>query len=129
MTSSKFDNREQLRLWLRWANPDDGWAYGEFAERFEVRRALQQLLESGEIGEGCEELFIEILSSLQDRLSRGEPTGSISERPIVVGFTYGTDPRDFLLTAIRANPYPLVRRLWAEAWQAEEISPRIQRIG
>jgi hypothetical protein len=126
------NNREKLMVWLRWANPDDGWTYGDFPERFEAQRALQQLLESGEIGqtgEGFEELCTEILFSIQHLLRRGEPTGSISERPIVAGFTYGTDPRDYLLTATRANPYPLVRRLWGEAWQAEEISPKIQRIG
>jgi hypothetical protein len=128
----QFDNREKLMVWLRWANPDDGWTYGEFPERFDVQRAILQLFESGEIGGGgeeFEELCTEILSSLQDLLSRGHPSASNSERSIVIGFTYGTDPRDFLLTATRANPYPLVRRLWAEAWKAEEISPRIQRIG
>jgi hypothetical protein len=127
-----FDNREKLTAWLRWANPDDGWTYGDFPERFEVQRLLHQLRESGEFGdrgEGFEELCTEILASIQKLLSGGEPTEPMREGPIVVGFTSGTDPRDFLLTATRANPYPLVRRLWAEAWQAEQISPRIQRIG
>src|SRR5690349_5959474 len=55
----QFDNREKLAIWLRWANPDDGWTYGDFPERFEVQRVLHQLRESGEFGErgeGFEEL-------------------------------------------------------------------------
>jgi hypothetical protein len=33
-----------LMTWLRWANPDDGWTYCEFPERFGVQSALHRLL-------------------------------------------------------------------------------------
>jgi hypothetical protein len=46
---------------------------------------------------------------------------------MITGVTQGCDPRDFLRTATRASPYPLVRQLWAEKWQAEEWADRIQR--
>src|SRR5262245_21921556 len=44
----QFDNREKLATWLRWANPDDGWMYGELSERFGVPAAMRQLLDAGE---------------------------------------------------------------------------------
>ncbi len=125
----KVNNCEKLRIWVRWANPDDGWIYGDFPERFGIQAALHQLVESGELGEnadGFEEFCTEILASLQDLPGWGERSVPTSGPPIVVGFTWGEDPRDFLRTATRANPYHLVRRLWFETWQADEIDSRIK---
>ena len=41
---------------------------------------------------------------------------------VIVGLTYGDDPRVFLRTATRSNPYRTVLRLWDEHWQSEEMS-------
>jgi hypothetical protein len=127
----QFDNRAKLATWLRWANPDDGWVYGDFPERFGVLAALRGLLDAGQFGEegeGIEELCTVVLDSLYSVSGWGERTGLTGGGPVVVGFTYGEDPRDFLRTATRANPYHLVRRLWVESWQAEEMGTRIERI-
>lgn len=118
-----FDNREKLSDWLRWANPDDGWMYGDFTKEFQIQDALDQLVEAGQFGEnaeGFEEFCTDVLTALQQE-RKWQPW---SDR-VVLGFTYGEEPRDFLRTATRANPYPLVRRLWAEHWRAEELSSRI----
>ena len=126
----QFENRSKLATWLRWANPDDGWMYGDFADRFEVQVALRQLLESGEFpedGEGFEEFCTEILHSLNELPAWRERSGWMGGEPIIVGFTDGEDPRDFLRTATRANPYPLVLRLWKESGQVDEIEPKIKR--
>ncbi len=64
--------------------------------------------------------------------NKSAPDRSIGGRwleAIVVGFTHGSDPRDFLRTATRANTYPVVRRLWAEWWQKDEVEPRIDCVG
>jgi hypothetical protein len=118
-----FDNCEKLAVWLRWANPDDGWRYGDFPKNFEVQAALAQLVKTGAIGqdpEGFEEFCTDVLTSLQQERAWQPWSGRV-----VVGFTYGEDPRDFLRTATRANPYPLVQKLWGEHWQGEELSRRI----
>src|SRR5215218_2675223 len=44
------DHREALAKWLRWANPDDGWTYGEFAGRFRIQPALTALWDRGTLG-------------------------------------------------------------------------------
>jgi hypothetical protein len=127
----QIDNRARLATWLRWANPDDGWVYGDFPERFGVLVTLRWLLDSGEFGEdgdGIEEFCVGVLASLDDMPGWRERTGLTGGGPVVVGFTYGEDPRDFLRTATRANPYTLVRRLWDEYWQADEIEPKIKRL-
>jgi hypothetical protein len=119
----EFDNREQLSIWLRWANPDDGWQYGDFPEHFQVEAALRALVDAGALGEDAgelEEFCTEVLASLQQERAWWPWSGRI-----VVGFTYGEDPRDYLRTATRANPYALVRKLWAEHCQGEELSLRI----
>jgi hypothetical protein len=126
----QFDNREKLATWLRWANPDDGWMYGDFSDHFEVQVALRQLLDSGEFHEdveGFEEFCTEILYSLNELPGWRELSGVTGGKPIIVGFTDGENPRDFLRTATRANPYPFVMRLWRESWQVDEIDPKIKR--
>src|SRR5262249_18466183 len=124
----QFDNREKLATWLRWANPDDGWEYGELPERFGVQAKLRDVVHSEEVGQagaGVERVCASGVASLNDLPDWRELTGGGS---VVLGITYGEDPRNFLRTATRANPYPLVQRLWAEYWYADAINPRIKRI-
>jgi hypothetical protein len=78
-------------------------------EHFNVLPALAQLVEARAFGEGAEEFeqfCTDVLASLQKETAWQPWSGCV-----VVGFTYGEDPRDFHRTATRANPYPLVRRL------------------
>lgn len=46
------DDREMLSIWLRWENPDDGWAYGDLPECFGISPALREKFEEGAFGEG-----------------------------------------------------------------------------
>jgi hypothetical protein len=119
----RYDNQEKLATWLRWANPDDGWEYGDFPEVLGVKETLKRLVDSGTLtGDDAdfEGFCTDMLASLL-QVSKWQPWAN----QVFVGFTYGSDPRDFLRTATRANPYPLVLKLWAEYWKGEDISPRI----
>jgi hypothetical protein len=119
------DNIEKLAAWLRWANPDDGWFYSDFPEHFLVQAKLDQLSAHGLLGDDdLEELCTEILASLQNSSAWREATNG----SVIVGFTYGEDPRDFLRTATRCNPYPLVMQIWTESHIADELALRIERI-
>jgi hypothetical protein len=117
---------EELTVWLRWANPDDGWHLGELPNSKRVQKALDLFGKAGRFGqdgEDFEEFCTNVLASLQDMPAwRAE----MARAQVVVGFTYGSDPRDFLRTATRANPYPVVRCLWRQTWEADELQPRIQ---
>ena len=121
------DHAEKLAVWLRWSNPDDGWRYRDFENLEALGRSLRLLFDRGEStdeGGGFEAFCTdEVLSPLsRDPDWAGDPLG----RPLVVGFTYGEDPRDFLRSATRANPYPVVMELWREHLQAQEVEPRIK---
>jgi hypothetical protein len=123
----RVNNRAKLADWLRWANPDDGWHCGDFPKRFAVQDVLHQLVESGTFGEDAdqlEEFCIEVLSSLRADQRWVRLMGKC---PIVVGVTYGEDPRDFLRTATVCNKYHVVRQLWSESWRGEELDHRISR--
>lgn len=125
--SDESDNREKLAAWLRWANPDDGWYHGDFAERFAIQSSLAELVTNGALGEEAgdlEEFCVDVPALL-----RRSPIGQRWPDHVVVGFTYGEDPRDFLRTATRANPYTLVRQLWSESWRAEELGSQIRDPG
>lgn len=122
------DQVERLSVWLRWANPDDGWRYGDFADSEALCRSLRELFERGELRDegGDFEAFCtdEVLTPLtRDPAWEQDPLG----RSLIVGFTYGEDPRDFLRSATRANPYPRVIELWKQHRQAQEVEPRIKR--
>jgi hypothetical protein len=121
----EFDNLEQLTKWLRWANPDDGWHYGNFPERFQVSEQLASLVRCGTFGKDAKELeafCTDVLGSLQfDR----DWTELVAKHRVIVGVTEGEDPRDFLRTASRANGHEAVRQLWAEYRRGEELSGRI----
>jgi hypothetical protein len=120
-----FNNVDKLAVWLRWANPDDGWHYGDFPEHLDVAMHLANLVDSGVFGEDAEDLeecCTDVLSSLcSDPRWKSEFAG----RPVFVGVTSGEDPRDFLRTATLANSYRRVRQLWDEYWQVDEINGRI----
>jgi hypothetical protein len=116
-----FDNCEKLAIHFRWANPDDGWYYGDFPERFNVQQHLKSLVEAdafGENAENLEEFCTDVLASLQ---ADGCWRSLQATCPVVVGVTSGEDPRDFIRTATRCNPYRLVRRLWEEQWEADDL--------
>jgi len=122
------DHAERLTVWLRWANPDDGWRYGDFADSAALCDSVRRLFEGGELtdDDGVFEAFCtdEVLSPLarDPRWTSDRP-----DRPMIVGFTYGGDPDDFLRSATRANPYPRVIELWGERWRAEELEARIKK--
>jgi hypothetical protein len=117
---------EELAAWLRWANPDDGWHIGGLPQHKRVQQELGALVKAhglGEDGADFEEFCTDVLASLQDMPAWQE---EMARGRVIVGFTYGSDPRDFLRTATRANPYPVVRRLWTETWKAGELRSRIK---
>ena len=124
--SERLASTEELATWLRWANPDDGWYFDELPEHDRVQTELHALVEAGELGDGgadLEEFCTDVLASLQNVPAWQE---EMARAQVVVGFTYGQDPRDFLRTATRANPYSVVKRLWSEMWAVEEIGSRIK---
>jgi hypothetical protein len=121
----KFNNLERLATWLRWANPDDGWQYGDFPDRFDVARLLAALVDAEAFGKDAEELeefCTDVLAALQ---SDAEWLSAVGADRIFVGVTSGEDPREFLRTATRANPFALVRELWWEYQRGEELSRKI----
>jgi hypothetical protein len=125
----EFDNLERLSTWLRWANPDDGWQYGDFHDRFGVARSLASLVESGAFGEDAEELEEFCTEALATSQSDPDWLAQVAADRVIVGVTSGSDPRVFLRTATRANRYGVVRQLWAEYWCGEELSNRILAPG
>jgi hypothetical protein len=125
----KFDNLERLATWLRWANPDDGWQYGDFPDRFEVARLLAALVDAEAFGKDAKELeefCTDVLAALQ---SDPEWLAVIGTERVIVGVTSGKDSRDFLRTATRANPFGWVRELWWEYQRGEELSRKIPPPG
>ncbi|WZO97713.1 DUF4303 domain-containing protein [Isosphaeraceae bacterium EP7] len=119
----EFDPRQKLAAWLRWANPDDGWDYGEFPGQFPIQPLLGPLLEGDEFGqdaEGLEEYFTDVLATLR---------GTSELDSLTVGVTYGADPRDFVRTATKANTDDTVRRLLSEVSLANEVESRIKSPG
>jgi hypothetical protein len=122
------DDVERLSVWLRWANPDDGWRYGDFDDSEELRRSLRLLFDTGELSDEAGKFEAFCTDKVLVPLSRdpGWAHDPLSQS-LIVGFTYGGDPRDFLRSATRANPYPRVIELWRQHWQAHEVEPRIKR--
>jgi hypothetical protein len=118
------DNRRELAIWLRWANPDDGWHYGDFPG---IANELNELVSSGQFGEQAtqlEEFCTDVLASLQTNSNWQHIQ---RDTPLICGVTEGVDPRDFLRTASRCNPFTIVRKLWAEKHEADERDSRIKR--
>lgn len=125
----EYDNLERLATWLRWANSDDGWHYADFPDHFGIAPLLASLVEDRTFGEDAEELeefCTEVLARLH---SDADWLAAAAADKVIVGVTSGSDPRDFLRTATRANPYTLVQQLWKEYCQGEELSNRILTPG
>jgi hypothetical protein len=120
----EFDNIEQLSKWLHWGNPDDGWYYGDFPDRFEVSVALAALVESRAFGEEADQLE-EFCTDVMGCLQTDAEWLAVKIDRLVVGVTYGCDPRDFLRTATRANEFNAVSQLWQEFCLGEDLSSRI----
>jgi hypothetical protein len=119
----------ELAALLRWANPADGWYEWGLPDHKRIQQALVALIDSGGLGERgdeFEEFCMDVLGSLQ---TVPEWRAEMARGPVIVGFTYGSDRRDFLRTATRANPYSLVQRLWREEWKASELRPRLMAPG
>jgi hypothetical protein len=117
---------EELADWLRWANPDDGCHIGGLPEHERVQDELCALVEAGGLGEdgvAFEEFCTDVLASLQDMPAWQR---EMTKGRVVVGFTYGSNPRDFLRTATRANPFRVVSQLWRETWRAQELGSRLR---
>jgi hypothetical protein len=113
---------DELAKWLRWANPDDGWRFREFPEEFRIQQSLAQLVSAGCWGEDAvnfDEFCVDVLASLRGSREWIEVVGEFN---VVLGFTQGEDPRDFLCTATRINPFGEVRKLWAEYNAAKQIA-------
>lgn len=122
------DNVERLSVWLPWASPDDGWHYGDFDDSESLCHALRELFARGVLrdDDGSFEAFCadEVLQPLsRDPHWTRDPLSAT----LTLGFTYADDPRHFLRSATRANPYPRVLDLWRQHWRAEEIDHRIKR--
>ncbi|WP_435011795.1 DUF4303 domain-containing protein (plasmid) [Tundrisphaera lichenicola] len=118
----KSDNLEQLATWLRWANPDDSWYFGDFADDLGIGDGLAHLVRGGEFGEDAEDLepfCVEVLSALQEDPKWSATAAGLR---VIVGVTSGEEPRDFLRTATRANEYDVVLKLWTEFGRGEELS-------
>jgi hypothetical protein len=91
----EFDNLERLGTWLRWANPDDGWHYEDFPERFEVARLLASLVERRAFGEDAEELEEFCTEALAGLQSDPDWLAVVAAYQLAVGVTSGNDPRIF----------------------------------
>jgi len=123
-TWQTIDNCKELAIWLRWANPDDGWHYGDFPDIADELRELVSSKEFGEQAMQLEEFCTDVLASLQ---TNSDWEYVQRDTPLICGVTEGVDPRDFLRTASRCNPFTMVRRLWAEKHEADERNSRIKR--
>jgi hypothetical protein len=115
------DQYQDLAAWVRWANPDDGWYQHPLPGSGELGALMRTLVFADgfdDNGYSFEEFSVDVIARLQ-----AEPTwrAAVGTGKVVLGFTYGEDPRDFLRSATRVNPYPIVRRLWSEVWRGESL--------
>lgn len=120
---------DRLRAWLRWANPDDGWRYGDFPDESGVAGDLKRLVRAEAFGPEADDLeafCVDALAAL-----RADPEWLAAAaglpRPPIVGVTLGVDPEDFLRTACEANDPEAVRRLRAEFQLGEQLAEKTRR--
>lgn len=117
---------KELAVWLRWAHPDDGWYYEDFPSQLGITDQLKDLVLQNAFGDQAGQLeafCTDVLTSLQTDVDWQQ---LVQRRPIIVGVYEGNDPRNFLRTATRCNPYAIVRQLWQEQSLADESSSRIK---
>jgi hypothetical protein len=121
----EFDNHEKLAHWLRWANPDDGWAFNKFPPISAVEKGLSALAGAfGEDAEKLEDFCVEVLTSIQNSES---PLSRPDGEQAIVGVTRGENPSDFLRTATRCNRDAAVQRLLSEYRLGEEAGRKIKQ--
>ena len=120
-------NLEILTAWLRWANPDDGWKFGEFPAESGIADNLNAVVEEEEFADDLDEFVAycnEVLATLWD-----DPDWKSLQNKgeIVVGVTWGEDPNDYVWSAEECNPKHLVDKLQEEFNQCEKLSDDIAR--
>lgn len=119
-----YDLEEKLRIWLRWANPDDGWYYEDFNDPDALQPFLNRFRDHDDCNELLESRCIDAFRVLVCGREWRELTSCSGT---IIGLTEGEDPDDFLRTSTMINEYAVVKQLWMEYWQAREIDGRIQR--
>lgn len=74
---------EAIRIWMKWANPDDGWHYGDFNDYAAAQKYLE--MHNGDdlaLRNGC-------LKQLKTVIAQHD----IDD--VTLGVTYGENPEDF----------------------------------
>jgi len=110
-----------LREWLRWANPDDGWATDELddqeglAKCLESYRSLPEDQQDGALTRDC-------VSALKELAPK------YNEQGIVLGVTWGEDPQDFHDTAVQINTGERLAAYESEFRSGQVLDPKIRRI-
>jgi Domain of unknown function (DUF4303) len=111
---------EDQRLSLRWLNPDEGWHYYFFDSEFS--EFWLRPFTTGELNlfdESTESICVSVLQ----RLDETNIFGSETERNrIVLGFTYGSDPDDFMNFAKEVNPPQVYSRLCDEIRESRKVN-------
>lgn len=119
------DTVEELQKWLRWEHPDNGWYYEDLPPECNIASALKVLLTSNGLGEEAERLE-EFCTNVMSLLSQSSAWQQLQgKKQIIAGVYADDDPRDFLRTATRCNPFQIVKRLWQEVWESEELESKI----
>lgn len=122
-----------LRIWLRWAGPEDGWFQGNETHCFDrVSNLLDEAFAAKYMEMFDGQLNDLALATLRDLDVRGV-FGSTAERErIVLGMCYiGGDNSDeeFLEWAERVNPPAVIERLRREMDESRAMAERIPSPG
>jgi Domain of unknown function (DUF4303) len=117
---SKDNSIETQRISLRWLNPDEGWYYYYFGDIFDGLW-LQPFITGGleEFDESTEDICVDTLKELDKMGLFGKGD---DRNLIVIGFTYGYDPDDFLNFAKEVNPPIIYDRLCVEIRESCKIN-------
>lgn len=121
------DTYTLLRQELRWSNPDDGWYRYSFPEDGAFLNELAQAFASRhiELFDGTmEAVCIAVLKQLD---LQGVFGVNKAREAIVISFTYGEDPSDFVRFAEELNPPSVIKRLKIEIAKGNAASPKITR--
>ncbi len=117
---------EDQRVSLRWLNPDEGWYYYFFDDNFS--EFWLKPFTTGELklfDESTDSICIDVLR----RLDEVNTFGSETQRSrIVLGFTYGSDPDDFINFAKEVNPPQVYSRLCDEIRESCKVNGVVSPI-
>jgi hypothetical protein len=116
-----------LREWLRWANPDEGWYYEDLDDGGRFLEELLVALESGALRghpQWTPRLCVQALRHLDAEGAFG--TGA-DRHHLVVGVTFGSNPKDFARFAREANPDDVWARLHAQMRRGHELAAQVVR--